>query len=62
MASKLGDETWLMTMKGGTVLNSVKMLVHACWGAVTLGCNGVREMFQDTHSVLKTASVNSIVR
>ena len=28
-----------MTMKGGTVLDTVKM--HACWGAVTLGCNGV---------------------
>ena len=27
------------------------------------GCNiGFREIFQDTHSVLKTASVNSIVR
>ena len=26
MASKLGDETRLMTMKGGTVLDSVKML------------------------------------
>ena len=43
MASKLGDETRLMTMKGVTVLDSVKML--ACMlgggGAVTLGCNGV---------------------
>ena len=26
VASKLRDYTWLMTMKGGTVLNSVKML------------------------------------
>ena len=40
VASKLGDETRLMTMKGGTVLDTVKM--HACMlGAVTLGCNGV---------------------
>ena len=40
VASKLGNETQLMTMKGGTVLDSVKML--ACMlGAVTLGCNGV---------------------
>ena len=38
--STLGDETRLMTMKGGTVLDSLKCL-HACWGAVTLGCNGV---------------------
>ena len=59
VASKLGKETRLMTMKGGTMLDSVKML--ACmFGGVTLGCNGVREMFQDTHSVLKTASVTSI--
>ena len=40
VASKLGDVTWLMKMNGGTVLDTVKIL-HACWGAVTLGCNGV---------------------
>ena len=34
MASKLGDETRLMTMKGGTVLDTVKM--HAC---MLGGCN-----------------------
>ena len=34
VASKLGDETWLMTMKGGNVLDSVKML--ACMFG---GCN-----------------------
>ena len=34
VASKLGDETRLMTMKGGTVLDSVKML--AC---MLGGCN-----------------------
>ena len=32
MASKLGDETRLMTMKGGTVLDSVKMLACMCGG------------------------------
>ena len=34
VASKLGDETRLMTMKGGTVLDTVKML--AC---MLVGCN-----------------------
>ena len=34
VAYKLGNETWLMTMKGGTVLDSVKML--ACMFG---GCN-----------------------
>ena len=34
VASKLGDETRLMTMKGGTMLDSVKML--AC---MLGGCN-----------------------
>ena len=32
VASKLGHETRLMTMKGGTVLNSVKMLECMLWG------------------------------
>ena len=30
--SKLGDETRLMTMKGGTVLDTVKMLACMLWG------------------------------
>ena len=32
MASKLGDETRLITMKGGPVLDSVKMLACMLWG------------------------------
>ena len=44
-----------MTMKGGTVLDSVKMLACMCGG-----CNIGLQLFQDTPSVLKTASVTSI--
>ena len=32
VASKLGDETWLTTMKGRTVFDSVKMLACMCGG------------------------------
>ena len=40
MASKLGNETRLMTMKGGTVLDSVKMLAFML-GGCNIGLQGV---------------------
>ena len=37
VASKLGDETRLMSMKGGTVLDSIKMLACMFGGCRKIG-------------------------
>ena len=41
VASKLGDETRLMTMKGGTLLDSVKILACMLGGGLQWSINGV---------------------
>ena len=41
VASKLGLRVRLTTMKGVTLLDSVKNVCMHVWGHVTLGCNGV---------------------